>query len=79
MKLPKTLSKMFITKNVGPIDRLLRVIPTVIVTVLIFQGFVSGLVAWIAGVLAAMLLVTAVFGSCSIYYLLGVSSCQPHD
>lgn len=79
MRSPKTLAGMFSTKNVGPIDRLLRVIPAIVATVLIIQGLVSGVVAWITGALAAMLLVTAILGSCSIYYLFGFSSCRTHQ
>jgi len=76
MKLPDTINNMFSTKNVGAMDRLLRAVPTIIVTVLIIQGRLSGPVAWIAGVLAVMLLLTSILGSCSIYYLLGISSCR---
>jgi hypothetical protein len=36
-------------------------------------------VAWSAGIVAAMLAVTAVTGSCSIYYMLGWSTCPVRD
>jgi hypothetical protein len=79
MKSSNIFTNVFNTKNVGIIDRLLRMMPAVIVSILVIQGNLSGLIAWVTGGLAAMLLVTSILGCCSIYYLLGVSSCRIHD
>lgn len=69
------LSKVLTTRNVGKVDRFLRALPTPIVGLLIYGGHVQGLAAWALGVASAMLLVTAITGACSIYYMLGFSTC----
>jgi len=69
------LIKMLTTRNVGTVDRLLRLLPTPVVAYLIHQGQLTGVAAWALGAVAAMLLVTTITGSCSIYYLLGFSTC----
>jgi hypothetical protein len=69
------LKKMMTTRNVGTIDRILRALPLVAVSVLWFQGMIAGVLAIVLGLLSAMLFVTSVTGSCSIYYMLGWSTC----
>ncbi|MBE9141029.1 DUF2892 domain-containing protein [Nodosilinea sp. LEGE 07088] len=63
------------TRNVGKIDRLIRSLPTLIVVYLHFTGAISGGVSVFLGVLALMLLLTSLTGTCSIYYFLGLSTC----
>lgn len=54
--------------NVGPIDRLLRIVIGLVVAILgiIFQSY------W--GVLGIIILGTGIFGYCLIYSLLGIST-----
>jgi ABC-type phosphate/phosphonate transport system permease subunit len=70
-----SLLKAFTTRNVGTLDRVIRTFPTVIVAYLYFAGLISGWIGLILGVLALMLLLTSILGSCSIYYFLGFSTC----
>ncbi|YAF94570.1 MAG: DUF2892 domain-containing protein [Nodularia sp. CChRGM 3473] len=67
--------KALTTRNVGKIDRIIRVFPTLIVAYLHFTGVISGWLSIVLGVLALMLLLTSIMGSCSIYYFLGYSTC----
>lgn len=69
------LKRMMTTRNVGKIDRFVRALPLVVVLVLWMQGIIGGLLAIVLGVLAVMLFVTALTGACSIYYMLGWSTC----
>jgi len=69
------LKRMMTTRNVGTLDRVIRAVPAVIVTVFWLQGLISGVTALVLFVLAAMLLVTALTGACSVYYMLGFSTC----
>ncbi|MEO1200249.1 MAG: DUF2892 domain-containing protein [Pseudomonadota bacterium] len=71
-----TLKAMFMKRNVGGIDRIVRILPAVVVAVLWAQGVIGGPVAVALGLLAGMLLLTAVTGACSIYYMLGLSTCS---
>jgi uncharacterized membrane protein YtjA (UPF0391 family) len=63
-------------KNMGTIDRILRVILALVVGVLYFTGQISGTVAIVLGVLAVVFLVTSLIGSCPLYSLVGLSTCK---
>lgn len=66
---------MMTTRNVGTIDRLIRFLPTPLIAYFVYTGVLSGLLAWTLGIVAAMLLITTLTGSCSFYYFLGFSTC----
>lgn len=66
---------MFTTKNVGTIDRIVRALPIVIVVALYFLDILTFSWAVGLGVVSLMLLATSLLGACSIYYLLGYSTC----
>lgn len=55
------------TRNLGTIDRIIRFIFAAAVGLLYFTGIISGTLAIILGVLAAIFLVTAVVGFCPLY------------
>lgn len=69
------LKRVFTTRNVGPLDRIIRALPSIAVAVLWAQGIISGPLAIVVAVVAGMLLLTALTGACSIYYMLGWSTC----
>jgi hypothetical protein len=77
------LKRMMTTRNVGNFDRVLRTLPLIAVAILWSQGMISGLPAIVLAVVGGMLLVTSITGSCSIYYMLGWSTCpvsgQPRE
>lgn len=62
------------TKNVGTLDRVLRLIFALAVAVLYFTGLISGTAAIILGILAAVFLLTSVVGFCPLYTLFGFST-----
>jgi hypothetical protein len=55
------------TKNIGTVDRIIRFILAAAVTVLYFTGVISGTLAIILGILAAVFLVTSIVGFCPLY------------
>lgn len=62
-------------KNVGTVDKVIRLIVAAVLVVLYFTGVVSGtlgLVLLIAGVVFAA---TAFIGFCGLYTLFGISTC----
>ncbi len=66
--------EMIMLKNMGSIDRFIRIvigIAAIILALLVADG-AWGIVLW---VVAAIMLVTAVFGSCIIYRPFGISTC----
>lgn len=61
-------------KNVGNIDRVIRVLLALVFGALIFTGTVSGFWAILFGVLGAVMLLTAILGYCPIYHALKLST-----
>lgn len=70
------LNKMLTTKNVGKMDRIIRLAPAILTVVLYSYGIVTGTLLYVLVVVSAMLALTSVLGSCSIYYFLGFSTCS---
>jgi uncharacterized membrane protein len=62
--------------NLGSLDRAIRVIAALILGWLVYNGSVSGTLAIIASVVALALLLTAAFGYCYLYTLLGIQTCK---
>jgi hypothetical protein len=54
-------------KNMGSIDRIVRVIVALTGGVLFLLGEISGLAAIILGIFAAVFLLTSAMGSCPLY------------
>ena len=63
------------TRNVGNFDRVIRALPALLTTWVWWQGALSGMELLVAALISAMLLLTTIMGSCSIYYMLGRSTC----
>jgi predicted lysophospholipase L1 biosynthesis ABC-type transport system permease subunit len=60
--------------NVGTTDRIVRIALAVLMALAIVLGWVSGVVAIIAGVLAAVFLVTGVVKFCPLYLPFGIKT-----
>ena len=54
-------------KNLGNIDRLIRILFFVVVAILYFTGTITGALGTILGLLGIVLLLTALVGTCPIY------------
>jgi ABC-type glucose/galactose transport system permease subunit len=61
-------------KNVGSLDRIIRAIVGVACIVAFFS--MSGGLAWLLGVVGAVMILTAALGSCPPYALLGINTCK---
>jgi K+-transporting ATPase A subunit len=61
-------------KNMGSADRLIRVFIALVVAVLYFTGIISGTVAIVLGVLAAVFILTSLVGTCPLYLPVGLST-----
>jgi hypothetical protein len=58
----------------GTIDRVIRALLAVVVAVLYFTGVISGTLAIILGVIAAILLLTSIVGFCPLYAPFNIST-----
>jgi len=61
-------------RNVGPEDRVVRVVVALGLAVVIYVTGLNGIGAIAAGVVAAYLLITGLLGRCVVYKLIGVDT-----
>ena len=66
-------------KNVGPADRAVRIILGAVLDFLIVMGLVDGLFAALLGVVAALSLMTGLFGRCPAYRAMDIDSMNHAD
>ncbi len=62
-------------KNMGTIDRAVRVVIGVSIAILIITGQIGGILAIILGVLAAIFVLTSVVSFCPLYAPFGIRTC----
>lgn len=62
-------------KNVGNIDRIVRILLALVFGYLYFTGTAVGPVGTVLLVLGGIFLLTALVGTCPIYSVLGMSTC----
>ncbi len=61
-------------KNVGPEDRVVRIIVALAAGFFIYQGMLAGTAAIIAGALAAYLLISGLLARCIFYKMIDVDT-----
>jgi hypothetical protein len=61
-------------RNLGKLDRLIRVTIAVFLILMILSNSILGIWAIVSGILAIVLLATAIYGTCPLYSLLKLSS-----
>ncbi len=54
-------------KNMGTLDRLIRVLLAIVVLILYLAGAISGIAAIILGIFALIFIVTSAVGFCPLY------------
>lgn len=65
---------MKINKNMGMLDRIIRLAIVAVIAVLYFTGNLSGLAAIILGILAVIFLATSLVSFCPLYLPFGLST-----
>jgi len=61
-------------KNMGTVDKVIRIVVAAIILVLWFTHVVTGTLAVILLILAGILVVTSLIGTCPLYMLFGLST-----
>jgi hypothetical protein len=61
-------------KNVGSIDKVVRILMAVVVIVLYFTQVISGTLAVILLIVSAILILTSLISFCPIYWPFGIST-----
>jgi amino acid transporter len=65
---------MQMKKNMGTIDRVIRVLLAILVGILYLTGNISGIAAIILGIFAIAFIVTSLIGFCPLYVPLHIST-----
>lgn len=63
-------------KNMGGMDRIIRIIAAVGVGLLYYFGFVSGTLGYVLLTMAAIFVITSFVSFCPLYSLFGMSTCK---
>ena len=63
-------------KNIGTIDKVIRILIAVVVVALYFSNVISGTLAIILLALSAILVVTSLISFCPLYWPFGLSSAK---
>ena len=64
-------------KNMGNIDRIVRIIIAAVFAYLYFSGTVTGTLGIVLLVVGAVFLLTSLVGVCGLYSVVGVNTCKP--
>lgn len=62
------------TRNVGPEDRVVRIVVAIGLAVLIYAGVLGGIAAIVVAVAAAYLLLSGLFARCLVYKAAGIDT-----
>ena len=61
-------------KNMGTIDRIIRILLAIVVVILYITGSITGVAAIILGILAFVFIITSLIGFCPLYVPLKIST-----
>jgi hypothetical protein len=66
-------------KNMGSIDKIVRVLVAIVIGILYFTDQITGMVAIILGIFAVVFLLTSAIGFCPLYLPLKLSTIKKKD
>jgi len=66
-------------KNVGTIDKVIRILIALLIIALYFTNIITGTLGIILLIVAAIFILTSLFSICPIWMLLGLSTCKKEE
>lgn len=63
-------------KNMGALDRSVRILIALVIGVLYFRGDIGGVLGIVLGIFAIVFLATSLAGHCPLYVPLKISTCK---
>lgn len=66
-------------KNIGTVDRAIRILISAVIAAIFFTKIISGTLAIVLLAIAAIFLITAFVSFCPLYFLFGISSGAKKD
>lgn len=64
------------TRNIGTVDKAVRITAAALLGIGIGMGWISGPAAWALGAVAVTLVGTSVVSFCGLYTILGINTCK---
>ncbi len=68
--------KNYMKKNMGGLDKIIRLAVAAVVAILYFTGIISGVLGIVLLVLAGVFVLTSLISFCPLYALIGLSTCK---
>ena len=68
-------------KNMGTVDRVIRIVIALTLGILVLTGILKGIAAIILSILAVVFILTSIIGFCPLYTLVGIHTlrCKVSD
>lgn len=66
-------------KNMGSIDKIVRIVLALVVAVLFFTNVLTGVLGIVLLVLAGVFVLTSLISFCPLYLPFGISTCKKKD
>ena len=63
-------------KNVGKADRIIRLVISAIIVALYYTNIISGTLAIVLLIIAAIFVFTSIFSFCGLYLPFGINTCK---
>lgn len=63
-------------KNMGSIDKAIRIFVAAVIAVLYVAHVISGTLAIVLGIVAVIFVITSFMNFCPLYVLLGINTCK---
>lgn len=63
-------------KNMGSIDRVIRILIAIVIGILYFTGQISGTLAIVLGIIAIIFILTSLISFCPLYTFFGINTCK---
>lgn len=61
-------------KNIGLIDKIIRILAAIVIAILYFAGMISGTLAIVLLIIATLFIVTSFISFCPLYFPFGLST-----
>ena len=66
-------------KNMGSMDRIVRVVAAIVLGALYFMDVLTGTLATVAVAVSVIFLLTSAVGTCGLYIPFGISTCKTKE
>jgi len=73
---PNKSNYIIMKKNIGPTDKVIRIVIAAIIMALYYFGYISDTLAMVLLIIGIILLLTSLINFCPLYKLIGTNTCK---